>query len=120
MGRWAQRAHELAARSRDTSNTPDYTDRIDTTAREDAEVAWRVAAFRAAIPAHGPIWPPKLRHCPETDTPGHCSLCGDALVARDLHDLPPQSAPRFPRCQLCVAALWLALTDVRERDGGVC
>lgn len=78
--------------------------------RDNAEVAWREAAFRAAIPARGPIWPLRLRNTPFCDTPGHCSLCGDALV-------PP--LPRFPRCRPCIAALTLALDETREGVGGV-
>jgi hypothetical protein len=73
--------------------------------RGAAEVQWREAAFRQRIRPTGPIWPPRIRNTPLTDTPGHCSLCGDVLV-------PP--LPRFPRCQPCVRALWLALNATRE------
>jgi hypothetical protein len=69
-------------------------------------IVWRVAAFRARIPLRGPIWPPRIRNTPLTDTTGHCSLCGDAL--------PTDPAPRFRRCRLCIHALWLALNVVRE------
>jgi hypothetical protein len=73
---------------------------------DDAEVAWRVTAFRTRIPAHGPIWPPRLRDTPLTDTPGHCTLCGDAL--------PTDPEPRFPRCAPCIRALWIVLHETRE------
>lgn len=72
----------------------------------ESEVTWRWEAFRVRIRAHGPIWPPRIRDGPLTDTPGHCSLCGDAL--------PTDPAPRFPRCQPCVRALWLAVNEMRE------
>src|SRR5262249_43307260 len=73
---------------------------------DNEAVAWRLEAFRARIPAHGPIWPPRLRDDPRCDTPGHCSLCGDVL--------PTDPAPKFPRCQPCVRALTLALNALRE------
>lgn len=73
---------------------------------EEAVVAWRVALFRATLPQQGPIWPPKLRNTPKTDTPGHCSICGDSL--------PTDPALRFPRCQPCMQALWRVLD---EREG---
>lgn len=74
----------------------------------DMEVQWRLAAFRERIPAHGPIWPPRLRDTPLCDTPGHCSLCGDPLPTDQ------DALPRFPRCRPCVRALWLALNAERE------
>lgn len=72
---------------------------------QEDEMVWRVAAFRVVLPIHGPIWPPKLRNTPQTDAPGHCSLCGDAL--------PTEPAPGFPRCQPCARALWCVL-DTHE------
>jgi hypothetical protein len=103
MGRWTQRAQELEARSNDAPDTPDLMPRQlpNVVDEPPADIAWRVVAFRAVIPARGPIWPPRIRNTPLCDTPGHCSLCGDAL--------PVEPAPRFPRCAPCVRALWLAL-----------
>lgn len=72
------------------------------------EIAWRVAAFRAIIPAQGPIWPPQLRDSPLYDTSGRCHLCSDELVGDPL--------PRY-RCRPCVRALWLALNPSREGEG---
>jgi hypothetical protein len=77
--------------------------------REDAEVHWRFAAFRAALPTRGPIWPPRIRNTARCDTLGCCGLCGD--------ELPKSSGLRFPRCQSCIHALWLALNTVREGVG---
>jgi hypothetical protein len=110
MGRWTQRARELEARSGNTPDTPDTTSSVGfvgTSANGfEEEIAWRAAAFRARIPAHGPIWPPRIRNTSDCDTSGHCSLCGDML--------PTDPAPRFPRCMPCVHALWLAIHEVRE------
>ncbi|MGZ3673606.1 MAG: hypothetical protein ACXVCO_04795 [Ktedonobacterales bacterium] len=72
----------------------------------DSGVVWRVAAFRAIVPKRGPVWPIKIRSASQTDTPGHCSLCGDPLPTDD-------AAPRFPRCQACIAALSHVLNNVR-------
>jgi hypothetical protein len=83
------------------------TDKTDESPAGDVEhITWRLDAFRAAIPEHGPIWPPRIRNIPETDMAGHCSLCGD--------ELPISPAPRFPRCPWCIEALTLALNIVRE------
>ena len=118
MGRWMQRARELQTR---VSTAPDSTSNIlavrtliDSVSASDAdqesrgsEITWRVAAFRAAIPANGPIWVPRIQNTAHCDTPGHCSLCGDVL--------PIDPARRFPRCIPCVRALWLALNEIREQ-----
>lgn len=72
------------------------------------EIAWRVAAFRAVLPDHGTIWPPKIRDTQWTDAPGCCSLCGDAL--------PTDPTPRFARCEPCMQALWIALHETREGE----
>ncbi len=72
----------------------------------NVDVQWRIAAFHAVIPTHGPIWPPRIRTTPLCDTPGYCSLCGD--------ELPLDPAPRFRRCAACVQALWLAMNEIRE------
>lgn len=69
----------------------------------EADVTWRLAIFRARIPAHGPIWPPRLRDTPLCDTPGQCTLCGDTL-----------SPDRRYRCAECVTALELVTAAVRE------
>lgn len=69
-------------------------------------VEWRVTAFRDRLPAHGPIWPPHIRDSVLCDAPGYCHLCGDALLS--------EPAPRYPRCQPCVQALWLVLHTQRE------
>ena len=74
----------------------------------EAEVAWRVAAFRERIPQRDPIWPPRLRDTPLCDTPGYCSLCGDELPTDPAH------MPRFPRCHPCIRALRLAMYEKRE------
>lgn len=70
------------------------------------EVAWRLEAFCARLPTHGPIWPPRVRESALCDAPGYCSLCGDKL--------PTDPALRFPRCRPCVRALTLALQVTRE------
>jgi hypothetical protein len=108
MGRWTRRAHDLEALSGDALDTNDNMPRqVPGMANEpQVEIAWRVAAFRNVIPAQGPIWPPRIRDTALCDTPGHCSLCGDALST--------DPAPHFPRCQPCVRALWLALNAERE------
>ncbi len=77
-------------------------------AQED-EIAWRVATFRARIPARGPIWPPRICQTAECDMPGHCSLCGD--------ELPTDFIQRFRRCRRCIQALWQALNERREGVG---
>ncbi len=87
------------AQSAVTLPTPPLPDEPSST-----DPGWRVAAFRERIPQDGPIWPPKLRNSPLTDTEGHCSLCGDALTT----DSPAR------RCEPCVRALWLALNCHRE------
>jgi hypothetical protein len=86
------------------------TDKTDKSPTDEptADIAWRVAAFRDALPALGPIWPPRIRNTSLADTPGHCSLCGDQLPT------DPTAQPRFPRCAPCVRALWLALHEIRE------
>jgi hypothetical protein len=89
-----------------TRVTP-YTDKTDESPADDAvDVRWRTVVLRAIIPAHGPIWPPRIRTTPLCDTPGYCSLCGD--------ELPIDPVPRFRRCAACVRALWLAMNELRE------
>jgi hypothetical protein len=104
--------HQAVALSGELQNenahsSTDKTDKTSEGSTPDPEVLWRVAAFRARIPSRGPIWPPRIRNTPLTDTAGHCSLCGDALPTGD-------QAPRFRRCAACVRALWRALNVVRE------
>jgi hypothetical protein len=123
IGRWLRRAQELEAQRAHAPGTPDQPDDANlplpvaatsaadptTDDRDDAadpEMSWRVVAFRAVIPAHGPIWPPRVRETPLTDTPGHCTLCGDVL--------PTDRAPQFPRCAPCVRALSQVLHETRE------
>ena len=116
---WLARLKQLEAENR-AKHLLSLTDKTDTTppiggsvgfvgdSPKDfgREVAWRVAAFRTAIPARDPIWPPRIRDIEKCDTPGHCSLCGD--------ELPTDLTRRFPRCTPCVRALWLALNWSRE------
>jgi hypothetical protein len=108
MGRWMQRAREL--RELDERRSASDTMRAAPDDGPEAEIAWRAAAFRARIPAAGAIWPPRLRQTARCDTPGHCSLCGDALP-------PERVGSPWRRCAPCVRALWLALHEGRERVG---
>lgn len=111
MSRWRKRLEEIqATRAVGTPNVGVAHDAAHVIVDEhaSAELAWRIDALRGCIRAHGPIWPPKLRNIPQTDTPGHCSLCGDVL--------PSDSKPGFPRCQPCVQTLWRVL-DEREGVG---
>jgi hypothetical protein len=74
-------------------------------ALDDAEVCWRVAAFRSQIPARGPIGflcarPPRgASH----DTPGLCGSCG----------APKESTQRFC-CRACSQAKQIAIHEARE------
>jgi hypothetical protein len=97
--------HEPATQRPDTNADTDTTDKSPSL--DEADVAWRVAAFRAAVPAHGPVLAPGIRNAATCDTPGHCHLCGDRL--------PRDPATRFPRCAPCARALRLALSDTGEQ-----
>lgn len=67
------------------------------------EVARRVQILRPIIPPRGPIYPVRVRNTPQTDMPGMCSMCGDALAPG-----------RRYRCAPCVAALEQVFNERRE------
>jgi hypothetical protein len=107
MGRWTRRAHEMQSLNSNLPAAPEHSPGQYAGVPDDpSDVQWRTVAFRAIIPAHGPIWPPRIRTTPLCDTPGYCSLCGD--------ELPLDPVPRFRRCAVCVQALWLAMNEIRE------
>src|SRR6185312_11827507 len=80
-----------AARTDRTDNTPVENSIVGSVGDSGDEITWRMAAFQARIPSHGPVWPPRICQRLECDVPGHCTLCGD--------ELPQNPAPRFPRCE---------------------
>jgi hypothetical protein len=71
--------------------------------RDDPEIAWRVEAMRAQVPAHGPI----LALCARLDVsiptpPGMCASCGE-----------PREAGQTYVCRACQAAKRLTLEGTR-------
>jgi hypothetical protein len=73
-------------------------------AAEEANLAWRVAAMRARVPARGPIPLLVARDLPPAAD--QCLSCGGTL-----------DAGRMMRCALCVRAAQIALGWEREGVG---